>query len=159
AEDRTIKRTGTFFDKMIRDKKIIYTAAAPSGDFDNDGRIDLFLTSWWLESPAMLLKNETPAGHWLDVKVQGSEQARVNRDGIGALVLIYAAGKSGDAKSLLGCVEIAAGYGYSSGQAPIAHFGLGAMEAVDLVVRLPHTGREILKPGVKANQRLTLSVE
>ncbi len=159
AEDRAIQRTGTFFDKMIKDGKIIYTAAAPSGDFDGDGRIDLFLSSWWIEAPALLLKNETKSGHWLKVAVQGSEQKKVNRDGIGARVLAYPVGKSGDASQLLGCVEIAAGYGYSSGQQPIAHLGLGDRDAVDVVIRLPHGRGEIKRNNVQANQRLTINVE
>ena len=156
AEDRAIERTGTFFDKMIKDGKIIYTAAAPSGDFDGDGRVDLFLSSWWVEAPALLLKNETKGGNWLDVQVRGSAENKVNRNGIGARVSAYPAGKSGAAEELLGCVEIAVGYGYSSGQQAIAHLGLGERESVDLVIQLPHGRGEIKRPSVKANQRLVV---
>lgn len=154
AEDRAVKRTGEFFDKMIRDKKIIYMAPGPSGDFDNDGRLDLFLPNWWAEARSLLLKNETPGGHWLDVQVRGP--AGVNRMGIGARVNVYRGGKLGDATALLGCREIATGYGYASGQPASAHFGLGKAESVDVEVRLPHGKGTLTHKGVKANQRLTV---
>src|SRR5439155_1571519 len=109
-----------FFEKMIRDKKVIYMAPGPSGDYDNDGRLDLFLPSWWPESRSLLLHNETPGGHWLAVQVKGGKG--VNAMGIGSRVNVYAAGKLRQAAALLGSREIAAGYGYASGQPAIAHF-------------------------------------
>ncbi|QDU25519.1 FG-GAP repeat protein [Anatilimnocola aggregata] len=153
-EDRAIKRSGTLFEKILKEKKIIYMAAAPSADFDRDGRLDLFLANWWLESPSLLLRNETPDGHWLDVTVEGKDG--VNRMGIGARVNVYATGKSGVPSALLGSREIAIGYGYCSGQEAVAHFGLGQNESVDLEVILPHGKGTIVRKDVKANQRLAV---
>jgi hypothetical protein len=93
------------------------------GAYDNDGRLDFFLPSWWPEARFLLLHNETPGGHWLQVQVEGT--TGVNRQGIGARVNVYAAGKLGEAGALLGCREISVGFGYASGQAALAHFGLG----------------------------------
>src|SRR5206468_935424 len=135
-EDKGIKRSGQLFDKLLKEKKIIYMAAGPSADFDRDGKLDLFLANWWIESRSLLLKNETPGGNWLDVRVAGRDG--VNCMGIGARVNIYRAGKLGQPDSLLGCREIAAGYGYCSGQEAIAHFGLGTEQTVDCQVILPH---------------------
>ena len=154
AEDRAIKGSGEFFAKMVKDRKIAYTAPGPSGDFDNDGRLDFFLPSWWAELPSQLLRNETPSGHWLDVQMDGA--AGVNRMGIGARVKVYTAGKLGDASALLGCQEISVGYGYASGQAAIAHFGLGKGTLVDVEVTLPHGKGKLSKREVKADQRVTL---
>lgn len=67
AEDRQIKQSGAFFKKMIADGKVIYTAPGPTADFDQDGRLDMFLPSWWPERRSLLLRNETAAGHWLQV--------------------------------------------------------------------------------------------
>src|SRR5678815_2213201 len=121
----------------IRDrKKIIYMAAGPSCDFDRDGKLDLFLANWWIESRSLLLRNETPGGHWLDVRVEGRKG--VNRMGIGARVKVYPAGQLADPKALLGAGEIRAGYGYCSGQEAVAHFGLGRVESMDVEVILPH---------------------
>jgi hypothetical protein len=154
AEDKAIKRSGTMFEKVIKEKKIIYMAPGPSGDFDNDGRLDLFLPNWWVEGRSLLLKNETPGGNWLRVKVEGSDG--VNRMGIGAKVKVYAAGKLGDASALLGCRDIATGYGYASGQPAYAHFGLGKEETADVEVILPHGKGTLTRRGAKANELLTV---
>ena len=152
-EDLAIKRTGAFFDKVIQDKKIIYMAPGPSGDFDNDGRLDLFLANWWITSPSLLLHNETPGGNWLQVEFQCEKG---NRMGIGARINVYPAGKLGDASALLCCREMSTGFGYASAQPAIAHFGLGDEEIVDLEVILPHGKGKVAEKGVKVNQRLTL---
>ena len=129
-------------------------AAAPSCDFDRDGRLDLFLANWWVESPSLLLRNETPGGHWLDVRVEGKDG--VNRMGVGSRVNLYAPGKVGEASALLGSREISIGYGFCSGQEAVAHFGLGKQDAVDLEVILPHGKGKVVQKNVKANQRVTL---
>jgi len=123
-------------------------------DYDHDGRLDLFLGSWWAESPSLLLRNETPSGHWLDVQVVGENG--VNRMGVGSLVEIYEAGKAGAAESRIGCREIATGYGYASSQEAIAHFGLGERTACDVVVTFPHGQGTVLRKSVDANQRIVV---
>ena len=123
-------------------------------DFDNDGRLDLFLADWWMNSPSMLLRNETKGGHWLQVQVRGGKGG--NRMGIGARINVYPAGKLGDAFSRLGVKEIGSGYGYGSGQPAYAHFGLGKTERIDVEVILPHGKGKRGRRNVKADQRLTL---
>src|SRR5262245_28928266 len=147
-DDRAVKRTGDFFNKVIKDKKVIYMAPGPSGDYDNDGRLDLFLPNWWPESRSLLLHNETQGGGWLRVVVEGGKG--VNRMGVGARVKVSAAGK------LLGCQEIATGYGYASGQPAVAHFGLGKEEKVDVEVTLPHGKGTLVRKDVTPNQRLVI---
>jgi hypothetical protein len=155
GEDKAVRRSGEMFDKILRDRTIIYTAPGPTGDYDNDGRLDLFLPSWWTEAPSLLLHNETPGGHWLDVVVEGT--GRVNRQGIGSRVNVYPAGRLGDRAALLGAREIAVGFGYASGQAAIAHFGLGDATNVDLEVILPHGQGRIVRENVAADQQVRLS--
>jgi hypothetical protein len=70
--------------------------------------------------------------------------------GIGSRVKVFADGK------LIGCQEIAWGYGYASAPPAITHFGLGEVDTVDLEVTLPHGAGTITKKGVKADQRITL---
>jgi hypothetical protein len=152
AADRGVRRSGDLFDKILREKKIIYMAAGPSCDFDRDGRLDLFLPNWWLAGRSLLLRNETAGGHWLDVRVEGSNG--VNRMGAGSRVNVYAAGKLGDGAALIGSREIAIGYGYCSGQEAVAHFGLGSQTSVDVEVILPHGKGRIARRGVAADQRL-----
>jgi enediyne biosynthesis protein E4 len=153
-EELAVKGTGAFFDKLVKDKRIIYMAPGPSSDFDRDGRIDLLLPNWWIESRSLLLRNETPGGNWLDIRVEGTKG--VNRMGIGSKVKIYSAGKLGEPAALLGFREINAGFGYCSGQEAIAHFGLGQTTQVDIEVTLPHGKGTITQKGVQMNQRLTL---
>jgi hypothetical protein len=148
ADDKVVKRSGELFQKILKEKKIIYSAPGPSADFDNDGRLDLFLPSWWPEANSLLLRNETPGGHWLQVQVQGDKG--VNRMGIGARVKVFVDGK------LVGCQEIASGYGYASAQPAMPHFGLGTVETVDVEVTLPHGKGTIAKKGVKAGQRIVV---
>jgi hypothetical protein len=155
ADDRSPKGgTAAFFKKVLTEKKIIYMAAGPTADFDRDGRLDIFLANWWIESRSLLLRNETPGGNWLQVQVEGGQG--VNRMGIGSKVKVYPAGKLGDASALLGCREIAVGYGWCSGQEAVAHFGLGKEEMVDLEIILPHGKGQIVRKGVKCNQRVTV---
>lgn len=161
AEHRAIKRSGTFFDRMLEEKLITYAAPAPTADFDNDGRLDVFVCSWWAEQPSMLLRNETVGGHWLQVRIDGGTHAAgskdaVNRMGIGSRVNVYRAGGLGDATQRLGTREIAKGYGYASAQPAVAHFGLGDVERVDVEVVLPHGRGRIVRESVAADQRLTL---
>jgi len=128
-----------------------YYPAGPSCDYDGDGRIDLFLINWFTDNHSRLLRNTSATKAWLDVRVTGKT---TNRMGIGAKVSVFAAGKLGMPESLLGHHEIGIGYGYASGQLPVAHFGLGDAATVDVRVTLPGGKTTIDKPGVKANQVL-----
>lgn len=148
AEDRAGRRARDVFDKILKDKKIIYTAPGPSGDFDNDGRLDLFLASWWPEANSLLLRNETPGGHWLQVQVLGEKG--VNRMGIGSRVKVFADGK------VIGCQDISTGFGYASGQPALAHFGLGKVESVDVEVTHPYGKGTVVRKGVKVDQKIVV---
>jgi enediyne biosynthesis protein E4 len=130
-----------------------YFPAGPSCDFDGDGRIDLFLVNWFENNHSRLLRNTSPSKSWLDVRVIGRT---MNRMGIGAKVFIYRGGELGKPDSLLGHHEIGIGYGYASGQLPVAHFGLGDITTVDVRVKLPN-GKTMNERGVKANRILTIN--
>ncbi len=158
-DDRATKGSRQFFEKMISERKIIYSAPGPTSDFDRDGRLDMVMPSWWTAVPTMLLKNESDAGNWLQVKIAADSKQNVNSMGIGSRVDIYRAGDAGKREALLGSREIQVGYGYASGQEAIAHFGLGTNEACDLIVTLPHRRGALRMRNVKCNQRLTISTE
>jgi hypothetical protein len=76
--------------------------------------------------------------------------------GIGSRIKVYQAGKLRQAGALIGCREMAVGFGYASGQPAIAHFGLGKEVSADVEVILPHGKGTLAQKGVKANQRITL---
>jgi hypothetical protein len=100
-------------------------------DYDNDGKTDAFVVN--LGAKGTLLHNvSTDTGHWIAIKLVGTKS---NRDGIGARVEVFAAGKRHTA-------ERVAGSGYLSQDDPRLHFGLGAATTVDkLIVHWP-SGRE-----------------
>jgi len=125
---------------------MVYYPAGPSGDFDGDGRLDLFLINWFSGNWCRLLRNESPERHWLQVRVTGR---RSNRMGLGAQIRLYAAGQMGNAQALLGCQEMNVGFGYASGQPAVAHFGLGDVTETDLEVRFPN-GQTVARRAVKA---------
>jgi hypothetical protein len=107
---------------------------AAFADYDNDGRTDAFIVN--LGGPAFLLRNVSPAGHWISVKLVGRKS---NRDGIGAQVEVVASGRRQ-------MHERVAGSGYLSQDDPRVHFGLGAISTVDRVtVTWPSGTRQTLE--------------
>lgn len=130
---------------------MVYFPAGPTGDYDNDGRLDLFLVNWFAENHSRLLHNESPPRNWLQVRVSGR---KMNRMGIGSQIRVFRSGQLGK-PPLLGFQELTVGFGYASGQPAVCHFGLGDESAVDLEATLSN-GARITRTGVKANQVLNL---
>jgi ASPIC and UnbV/FG-GAP-like repeat len=114
-------------------------------DFDNDGRLDMFVTN--SGKPPYLWRNTQPtANHWLQIQLTGE---RNNPDATGALVQI----KVGD-RSLISFVN--GGNGFASQSTRRVHFGLGAATRVDrLEVRWP-SGRKQVFDNVAADRILRL---
>ncbi|MBN2507059.1 MAG: CRTAC1 family protein [Verrucomicrobia bacterium] len=131
---------------------MVYFPAGPSGDYDGDGRLDVFLVNWFADNHCRLLRNETPPQHWLHVRVVGR---KMNRMGLGTAIRVFTAGHMNQPNRLLSFQELHIGYGYASGQPAVCHFGLGANTTVDVAVRLP-SGRELHHPNTPANQCLTV---
>ena len=129
---------------------MVYYSTGPSGDYDGDGRVDLFLVNWFAGNHSRLMRNVSPPRHWLDVQVVGR---RVNRMGIGSQIRLYRPGRLGDPDALLGFQEVGTGYGYGSGQPAVCHFGLGDVTEVDLNVRLP-SGKVVARKSVEVDRRL-----
>lgn len=120
-----------------------YWVAGPSADVDRDGRLDLFLVEFDPSLPSLLMRNEAASGHWLEVAV-GPEHGF----GIGWRVEVYEPGGA-----LIGAREITVTQGYSAGVAPIAHFGLGDFQEVEVRLVAPG-GEPIDLPAVPADQHL-----
>jgi len=134
------------------DQPRFYFPAGPSGDYDGDGRIDLFLANWFRDNHARLLRNLSRPNGWLEVKVAGKA---MNRMGIGAKVRVYKAGELGRPGGLLGLQEIGTGYGFASAQVPVAHFGLGSEASVDVAIAFPDGSGTVIRD-VGTDRRLTV---
>ena len=115
------------------------------GDFDNDGRVDVVVTT--NDRTAYLLHNETAStNHWLSLKLVGHKS---NRDGIGAVVkVISQAGAQYTTVSTSGS--------YLSSSDKRAHFGLGSDAAATRVeIHWPSGIIQVLK-NVQADQSVTI---
>lgn len=99
---------------------------AAFGDLDNDGAVDAVLNC--NDQPALVLRNQSQAGHWVMVRLEGGAG---NRDGVGAVVrVVTAAGAQQAMASPAGS--------YLSSNDPRLHFGLGASTEIRLIeVRWP----------------------
>ena len=120
-----------------------YWVAAPSVDYDRDGRLDVFLLEWEPALPSLLLHNEGGDGNWLEVSVDAAHGF-----GIGWRVEV----REGD--ELLGARDITVTQGYSAGVLPVAHFGVGDATGVDVRLVPPGGGDTVELTGVMANQHL-----
>ena len=116
------------------------------GDIDNDGRLDVVITS--NDGPALVLRNETSThNHWITLKLVG---VKSNRDGIGAQVKIAT-----EAGTQYSTVTTAGSYESSSD--PRVHFGLGIGNSVNLIrIRWPSGIVQTLN-NVKADQFLAIT--
>ncbi len=125
-----------------------YWVTAPMADVDRDGRLDMLAVEWESSLASILFMNATSGGHWLDVTVSD----RVG--GVGTRVEVYQSGGSGEPSSLLGVREITATVGYTAGVELAAHFGLGDVSVVDIVLVPPAGGAPIELSDVHADRRI-----
>jgi hypothetical protein len=110
------------------------TVSAVCGDFDADGRVDIYLVND--DGPNALLRNQIQnENHWLQFELQGTES---NASAIGARLKL-STGTGIQSR------EVTAGSGNFS-QNPLAvTFGLGAADRVDwLEIRWPSGGVDVL---------------
>ena len=114
------------------------------GDFDNDGDLDILIMNQ--NEPPSLLRNDAPQqNHWIKVRLNGTKS---NRSAIGAKVTIRCGSK-------VQVQEVMSQSSYVSANDPRLHFGLGAVDSVELEVRWPLGTIEAYK-NVPADRLITL---
>ena len=116
-----------------------------TADYDNDGDLDLFISN--NNQRPMLLRNDGGnSNNWLSIKTVGH---RSNRDGIGALITVHAAG-------FVQSEEVRAGSSYLSQNDLRVHFGLGTLAVAETIeVRWPSGTLQTLQQ-IDANQFLVI---
>jgi enediyne biosynthesis protein E4 len=132
-----------------------YWAGGPFCDYDRDGRLDFFGPEWEPGVASPLLRNVTAgAENYLDIELELEKS--LNRNGIGARVEIFKAGRLGKKDGLLGTSIISVSNGYASGYEAIAHFGVPNNKTVDIRVTMPCNGSVYKKTSVTRNQLFIL---
>ena len=128
---------GNYFKTKVRAR------GSAVADFDNDGRLDVLVTSV-ADRPVLLHNNGNPTNHWLTLDLEGT---RSNRDGFGALVTLAAAAKTWHG-------EARCNFGFLTMSDRRLHFGLGDHALVDrLEIKWPSGQTQVLT-GVKTDQIL-----
>ncbi len=129
-------------------QRAIVGRGAAYGDFDNDGDLDLLITS--NNGPARLLRNENAnQNDLLRVKTEGT---RSNRDGIGAKLTL----RTTKGAKLFNMVKTGSSY-CSQSELPLV-FGLGAPEdgkMLTLEIVWPSGGKDTISD-LKPNQSITV---
>jgi len=115
------------------------------GDLNNDGRLDVVVTT--NDGPLYILRNDTPTpNHWLLLKLVGHKS---NRDAIGAEVKI----KTGQGVQL---ATVSTSGSYLSSSDKRVHFGLGRETSIEKIeIRWPSGIRQTLQH-VPADQILQI---
>lgn len=142
-EGRTFKRETDSGLEAALDSRAILIA-----DFDNDGRLDTFLTNQ--DDVTVLFRNETVThNHWIEIELDGK---RPNTRAIGARIYITAGGKTQ-------MREVNAGNGFGGGSMVRQHVGLGKHALIDtLTIRWPDR-TELTVKGVVADRIVRISQE
>jgi len=118
--------------------------AAAYADIDNDGDLDLLMTT--NGGPAVLFRNSGTTNHSLRIKLEGN---RSNRDGIGSLVTLNAGGEK---QSLM----LRSGSGYLSASELVLTFGLGQRQQADEIELRWPSGQVDHLTKVAAGQTITV---
>jgi enediyne biosynthesis protein E4 len=142
-------RNGQFADAgltagPISARKAVHRGSA-FGDINNDGRIDVVVTS--LDGPIEMWKNVSPAqNHWILIDTIGTKS---NRDGVGAKLKVVT-----DSETQFNHVNTAVGYGSASDKR--VHFGLGKDTLIkELIATWPSGAAQRLE-NIKVDQILTI---
>ena len=121
-------------DLAVAGPKAESSRGLATGDFDNDGAIDLLIAN--LDSAPTLLRGTTQTGHWILLELIGT---RSNRSAIGARATVQTGG-------VAQIREVRSGGSYQSQNDLRLHFGLGGHSRIDSIrIRWPSGAVQVLE--------------
>jgi uncharacterized membrane protein YraQ (UPF0718 family) len=127
----------------------VNTPSFVSLDYDLDGDLDVIATG--VNAPLRVFVNRNSDNNSISFELR---DGRGNRFGIGSKVYVYYREAGRDGQQMR---ELKASGGYLSFEAPVAHFGLGALGQVDRVEIVWSTGeRTVLDTPFPANRRYVI---
>ena len=103
-------------------------------DFDNDGRVDLFVTNN-ARMPALFRNENATSNNWLILDLRGHAP---NTDAIGARVTAYA----GHVEQIR---EVNIGNGFAGSSSPRLHFGFGSAVPDRIEIAWPDGSRQVVE--------------
>ena len=116
-------------------------------DFNNDGKMDIYLANYVGEVGNQLFRNDSPTDHnWVKIKAEGTES---NKSAIGARITIETAGQKWTD-------EIVGTSGYATQNSFTLHFGMGQNNIIEkMTIRWPN-GLEEVYENLKVNTTYSL---
>ncbi len=144
--DKTFTKHNEWLNVDMSDQ---YTSGSAVADFDNDGFLDIVVTTTAFEGfpgGPILLKNGGNDNNWLTIRTVGTQS---NRDGVGAKVTVRAG-------NLVQVKETRAGSSFLSMDSPWLTFGLGRFRYAAIIQVSWPSGLTERFSGALANQTLTL---
>jgi len=137
--DGTFENVTSSVLKNLENKGV--SRAVALGDYDNDGDLDILVTSW--NGKIQLLRNDGGnRKNWVKVKLVGTKS---NRFGIGAKIKVVAAG-------ITQFEEMQTSGGFASTHDFRIHFGINDSEMIDLVEIQWPSGLVQREENIEANQ-------
>lgn len=151
--DKLFENNGRGYFRDVSEKKGIHgndaKEAAAFGDYNNDGFVDVFVVSSYLEDEALhrLYRNKPSKNHWLTLQLIGTKS---NRDAVGAKILV----KSGGISQMK---EVVSGSSFLSQNSLWQTFGLGSFDKADTIeIKWPSGITQTLY-NIKANQKIKIA--
>ena len=126
-----------------------YFNGAAYADLNNDGNLDLVMNC--INSPAVVLKNNSPKKNFLSVSFKGKG---MNKFGIGSKVYLWAHDNKSERHNLQ-YQELMLTRGFQSSSDTKLHFGLDSMKVDSMIVVWPDQKFQVIK-NISVNKQLNL---